>query len=75
MKEIAAPSSVVTAASVRSASKSQEQNVTAAPPAPTLSENNGSNAAIDKMENTHETEGVCAFCWVLYLFFAEYICI
>lgn len=60
MKEGAAPSSTVTAASVKSVSKSQEQQGTAAPPPSSMSETNGSIININTNEggNNQENEGV-----------------
>lgn len=57
MKETAAPSSMVAATPVRSSPKSQEQQVTAAPPAPSMTETNGSNANANELGNNQETEG------------------
>lgn len=57
MKEGAAPSSTVTSASVKSASKSHEQQSTAAPPPASMSETNGSGINTNEGSNNQENEG------------------
>lgn len=69
MKGAAAPSSVMTAASVRTSIKIQEQQSAAAPSPSSVPETNGSSISTNEGGNNQETEGlVNHICIYMYMY-------